>query len=588
MDMGRLAGLFLAGALLVGGRDASGETLTDRASLPRILDDITTSELSAPSPGPDLSLTSPPLGTYTTLSGYWDYQVNGGSAQYIRVNPTNGNIHVVMMVSDDSLNTSASRRTAYAFSSDGGQTWNNFSQIRIPESRSGYPTLDLLRAPNEGLPVIANHGGAITQSQLSVDQSEGGGVFGQLPGIPILGGSDEPIWPSIAATMDGALVMHASRSTAGTNHITRTADFTTWSPWIQPSGPSGAGGTDPVVVSNSGRVATIIVQFINGAYVHESTDNGVTWNSGVEIYPPLRVVNGDTIAAISTYDIIYDGDNLLAAIAASRPSPPNSAFFAGSRIDFWSDATGIVTAVSWDSVKYPSLMVVQGGHWPLGNPVLAKSGATLVMAYVAFTSDTANVDSTSGRIFGDIWYVTSVDNGATWSDPTNLTDTPQLDERYPSVSRWNPDGSVHLVWQEDIFAGTWVATPDPGTPGSRCRQVYYRLDLDATGVKGRDTQSPTKVVLKQNFPNPFNPATTIQFSIVNPQYTIVKVYDMLGREVETLVNEVKQPGTYTVQFDARLRSANSGGQGSGLGSGVYLYRIEAGDFRQTRRMVFLK
>ena len=83
--------------------------------------------------------------------------------------------------------------------------------------------------------------------------------------------------------------------------------------------------------------------------------------------------------------------------------------------------------------------------------------------------------------------------------------------------------------------------------------------------------------LHQNYPNPFNPSTTIQFTIVNRQLTIVKVYDVMGREVATLVNEVKEPGTYTVQFS-----------GSGLASGVYFYRLQAGTYVETRKLLLLK
>jgi hypothetical protein len=88
---------------------------------------------------------------------------------------------------------------------------------------------------------------------------------------------------------------------------------------------------------------------------------------------------------------------------------------------------------------------------------------------------------------------------------------------------------------------------------------------------------PTGFVLDQNYPNPFNPVTKIRFTIVDRQLTIVSVYDLLGREVATLVNEVKDPGTYEVVFDA-----------SGLASGVYLYRLTAGDYVQARRLVLLR
>jgi hypothetical protein len=91
------------------------------------------------------------------------------------------------------------------------------------------------------------------------------------------------------------------------------------------------------------------------------------------------------------------------------------------------------------------------------------------------------------------------------------------------------------------------------------------------------SELPTEFSLEQNYPNPFNPVTNFQFSIVNRQLTILKVYNVLGQEVATLVNEVKQPGTYTVQWDA-----------SGMASGMYFYRIQAGDFVATRRLLLLK
>ena len=78
---------------------------------------------------------------------------------------------------------------------------------------------------------------------------------------------------------------------------------------------------------------------------------------------------------------------------------------------------------------------------------------------------------------------------------------------------------------------------------------------------------PVEYNLDQNFPNPFNPSTTIRYSVIQPDLVRIKIYDILGREVKTLVNELKQAGTYEVQFDA-----------SGLASGIYLYRIESGSF----------
>ncbi len=101
--------------------------------------------------------------------------------------------------------------------------------------------------------------------------------------------------------------------------------------------------------------------------------------------------------------------------------------------------------------------------------------------------------------------------------------------------------------------------------------------LIPTAVADNKPTAPVDYSLSQNYPNPFNPVTTIQFSIGNPQFTMLAVYDLLGREVAVLVNEKKPSGSYEVTFNA-----------SGLASSVYIYRLTAGDFTQTRRMILVR
>jgi hypothetical protein len=88
---------------------------------------------------------------------------------------------------------------------------------------------------------------------------------------------------------------------------------------------------------------------------------------------------------------------------------------------------------------------------------------------------------------------------------------------------------------------------------------------------------PAEFVLEQNYPNPFNPATRIPFAVRGSGFVSLKVYDVLGREVRTLVNENLPPGSYEVTFDAE-----------GLASGVYIYRLTAGEFRASRRMMLVR
>ncbi len=104
--------------------------------------------------------------------------------------------------------------------------------------------------------------------------------------------------------------------------------------------------------------------------------------------------------------------------------------------------------------------------------------------------------------------------------------------------------------------------------------IYY-WDL-STGVK-RTSEIAESFRLEQNYPNPFNPTTGIRFQVPGVSDVKLTVYDILGREVAVLVNERKAVGTYEVKFD-----------GTGLASGAYFYRLTAGSFVQTKRLLFLR
>ncbi len=92
-----------------------------------------------------------------------------------------------------------------------------------------------------------------------------------------------------------------------------------------------------------------------------------------------------------------------------------------------------------------------------------------------------------------------------------------------------------------------------------------------------DEFQPLTFQLMQNYPNPFNPSTKIQYQVSNTSHITLKVYDVLGNEVATLVNEEKQAGIYELYFNA-----------SSLSSGVYLYKIQAGSFIETKKMILLR
>ena len=116
-----------------------------------------------------------------------------------------------------------------------------------------------------------------------------------------------------------------------------------------------------------------------------------------------------------------------------------------------------------------------------------------------------------------------------------------------------------------------------GTSGIGEGIYFIYLNSIITSVDSKNVVQPLSYKLYQNYPNPFNPSTTISYQIPVPGKVTLKIYDILGREVTTLVNKEQKAGNYKVNFDA-----------SRLASGVYFYRIIAGDFVQTKKMILLK
>ncbi len=164
------------------------------------------------------------------------------------------------------------------------------------------------------------------------------------------------------------------------------------------------------------------------------------------------------------------------------------------------------------------------------------------------------------------------------------------------------DGAYGLVPGDRRFC--WVVGPFTMAPGDTQELVvaqlagmgsdrissisYLRFNADlvntafrheASGTVGvtNDSPLPTGFALEQNYPNPFNPSTTIKYELPRSTEVRLSVYDVLGREVSVLVNERRGAGVHEVRFD-----------GSGLASGIYLYRLQAGSYVQTRKLVLVR
>jgi len=129
-------------------------------------------------------------------------------------------------------------------------------------------------------------------------------------------------------------------------------------------------------------------------------------------------------------------------------------------------------------------------------------------------------------------------------------------------------GNSLLVWADNRMDGNGVYG----------QELNYNGDLGTvTSVHEVDVEVPDGFVLRQNYPNPFNPSTRIKFRIPGTSFISLKVFDLLGEEVASLISGELTSGEYEVQFDGR-----------GLASGMYLYRLHAGEFVHTKSMMLIK
>lgn len=147
------------------------------------------------------------------------------------------------------------------------------------------------------------------------------------------------------------------------------------------------------------------------------------------------------------------------------------------------------------------------------------------------------------------------------------------------IERINPGEEKEVTFEFDINRNAPVNKKD----------TIDFLITDANGLMITKSiifsyTGPKEFKLEQNFPNPFNPTTTIQYQLPQDAKVILKIYDILGSEAATLVNEEQQPGYYEIQFNV----ASHSGDGRNLASGMYVYRLQANDYVSVKKMMVLK
>jgi hypothetical protein len=194
-------------------------------------------------------------------------------------------------------------------------------------------------------------------------------------------------------------------------------------------------------------------------------------------------------------------------------------------------------------------------------------------------------------------------NPVTWSTTTYLKNTTYLIViKYTFLTGSTTDDEIRVYIFSSVLPSTEPSTPTigpvtgPATDAPNIGRVALRqgsasiaptLKIDGirvgktwgniTSVQNISSGVPSEFSLEQNYPNPFNPETNIEFSIPKASFVTLSVYDILGREIEKLVNDNLSAGQYNVRFNA-----------SNYPSGVYFYKIEASGFSKTNKMLIIK
>jgi len=202
----------------------------------------------------------------------------------------------------------------------------------------------------------------------------------------------------------------------------------------------------------------------------------------------------------------------------------------------------------------------------------------------------ANLEPDSAIVVGDPWsvaltaiYHTTINNNDGWGQYAASPDIP-LHFPYATEFDWT-QFQVDLVVPEPPAGETAKSISVRLHPLGRFSGTVWMDLLEVTkvpvGVTQKDFQ-PASYNLFQNYPNPFNPSTVISYSIPKSSNVTLKIYDVLGREVKTLVSTEQVNGLHSIQWNG------DNNYGSRVSSGIYLYRIEAGDFIQTKKMLLIK
>jgi len=182
----------------------------------------------------------------------------------------------------------------------------------------------------------------------------------------------------------------------------------------------------------------------------------------------------------------------------------------------------------------------------------------------------------------DLYYAYSTDFGETWSDAAILKGDASVMEQYPYLARrieFDGDmAKIHYMYMEDAIPGAAIFIGQVAGQNSLSNDSKWLYDSFEIQILSNDDEIlVNNFELAQNYPNPFNPSTKITYTLGERSAVTLKVYDVLGNEVASLVNTTQEAGKHDVTFDAGK-----------LASGLYVYTLNAGNFTSSKKMMLLK
>ncbi len=281
------------------------------------------------------------------------------------------------------------------------------------------------------------------------------------------------------------------------------------------------------------------------ACLFRSTDGGTTWNVVYQTHVyAFQGVTGDNLGNIFVAGSWYWSSNDLVNWDYYQMPvvfPFTNTKFANNRLYVGGD-------VDSNNTFYPAISYStnQGVSWR--NFVFPDSGQC---NNITFAPDGTGYTNGSRRYSNYDWIAKTTDQGETWQEIYGST--------FTSLSGITAGPRYMYSVGQNVGAG-----------------VIVKYDPTLVGINS-NTSIPKKFELKQNYPNPFNPATTISYSTSVYTHVNITIFDINGRKVETLVDKEQNAGSYKISFNA-----------SGLSSGTYFYRISAGKFSETKKMILVK